>query len=111
MDVVNDDAAFRHLQPFVMFQRVLGVLVAALPMFAHRCAGEIMVLRVALIGLLLIDQVQDIDLRQIGELSKDLLARALAHWLQEERLGGLPAALRRQLAAIRGRTGSEPVGM
>jgi Protein of unknown function (DUF2924) len=43
--------------------------------------------------------------------AKDLLARALAHWLQEERLGGLPASLRRQLAAIIGRTGSSPSGM
>jgi Protein of unknown function (DUF2924) len=41
--------------------------------------------------------------------SKDLLARALAHGLQEKRLGGLPASLRRQLAAILRRTGSEPV--
>jgi Protein of unknown function (DUF2924) len=40
--------------------------------------------------------------------SKDLIARALAHWLQEERLGGLSPSLRRQLAAILGKTGSEP---
>ena len=33
-------------------------------------------------------------------LTKDLMARALAHWLQEERLGGLEAPLRRLLATV-----------
>lgn len=33
-------------------------------------------------------------------LSKDIIARALAYWLQEERLGGLEPPLRRLLAAV-----------
>jgi hypothetical protein len=33
-------------------------------------------------------------------LSKDLIARALAHWLQEERVGGLASHLRKFLASI-----------
>jgi hypothetical protein len=42
-------------------------------------------------------------------LSRDLLARALTYWRQEERLGGLSPTLRRQLAALAGKPGSEPV--
>ncbi len=41
-------------------------------------------------------------------LSKDLIARALAHWLQEERLGGLASHLRKFLASI-SEKGTEPV--
>jgi Protein of unknown function (DUF2924) len=41
-------------------------------------------------------------------LSKDLIARALAHWLQEERLGGLASHLRKLLASISGK-GAEPM--
>src|ERR1700730_18390810 len=41
-------------------------------------------------------------------LSKDLIARALAHWLQEERLGGLAPHLRKFLASI-SEKGAEPV--
>lgn len=41
-------------------------------------------------------------------LSKDLLARALAHWLQEERLGALEPRLRKLLSAI-ARNGSAPI--
>ena len=41
-------------------------------------------------------------------LSKDLIARALAHWLQEERLGGLASHLRKLLAAI-SEKGTEPL--
>jgi Protein of unknown function (DUF2924) len=41
-------------------------------------------------------------------LSKDLIARALAHWLQEERLGGLGPHLRKLLASI-SEKGAEPV--
>jgi Protein of unknown function (DUF2924) len=41
-------------------------------------------------------------------LSKDLIARALAHWLQEERLGGLASRLRKLLASI-SENGTEPV--
>jgi len=40
-------------------------------------------------------------------LTKDLMARALAHWLQEERLGGLEPSLRRLLAAV-AKKGSAP---
>ena len=41
-------------------------------------------------------------------LSKDLIARALAHWLQEDRLGQLASHLRKVLASI-SKTGAEPV--
>jgi Protein of unknown function (DUF2924) len=41
-------------------------------------------------------------------LSKDLIARALAHFLQEERLGGLASPLRKLLASI-SEKGAEPV--
>lgn len=41
-------------------------------------------------------------------LSKDLTARALAHWLQEQRLGGLDPHLRRLLMSL-AKPGSEPV--
>lgn len=40
-------------------------------------------------------------------LSKDLVARALAHWLQEESAGGLSPSLRRELAAF-ANPGPEP---
>ncbi|MBA4192680.1 MAG: hypothetical protein C0467_32335 [Planctomycetaceae bacterium] len=40
-------------------------------------------------------------------LTKDLMARTLAHWLQEERLGGLEPSLRRLLAAV-AKKGSAP---
>ena len=40
-------------------------------------------------------------------LTKDLMARALAHWLQEERLGGLETPLRRLLATV-AKKGSAP---
>jgi hypothetical protein len=33
-------------------------------------------------------------------LSKDLIARVLAHWVQEERLGGLASHMRKFLASI-----------
>ncbi len=39
--------------------------------------------------------------------TKDLMARTLAHWLQEERLGGLEPSLRRLLAAV-AKKGSAP---
>jgi hypothetical protein len=41
-------------------------------------------------------------------LSKDLIARALAHWLQEEHLGQLASPLRKLLASI-SEKGAEPV--
>src|SRR5215470_2496208 len=67
--VVDQDAgAFRrHRQPFATLERALRVLVAALPMLAHRRAGELVILGVTFVGLLLVDQVQDRDLRQVGE--------------------------------------------
>lgn len=40
-------------------------------------------------------------------LTKDLMARALAHWLQEERLGGLETLLRRLLTTV-AKKGSAP---
>jgi len=40
-------------------------------------------------------------------LTKDIMARALAHWLQEERLGGLEPPLRRLLVAV-AKKGSTP---
>ena len=43
-----------------------------------------------------------------GALSKDLIARALAHGLQEERLGGLDRNLRRLLATL-AKPGAEPI--
>ena len=61
MDVVGDDAAAGRGddEPVFVLQRALGVFVAALPMLAHRRAGEFEVLGVAFVRLLLIDQVQD----------------------------------------------------
>lgn len=41
-------------------------------------------------------------------LSKDLIARALSHWLQEENAGGLSPRLRRLLATV-AKNGAEPV--
>jgi hypothetical protein len=41
-------------------------------------------------------------------LSKDLIARALSHWLQEENAGGLSPRLRRLLTAV-AKNGAEPV--
>ncbi|MBM3578201.1 MAG: DUF2924 domain-containing protein [Alphaproteobacteria bacterium] len=40
-------------------------------------------------------------------LTKDLMARALAHWLQEERFGGLETSLRRLLTTV-AKKGSAP---
>ena len=78
VDVMDDDAAAlgRHLQPVALLQRARGVLVAALPMLAHGGAGELVVLGVTFIGLLLVDQLQDGDLGQVGELVAPLRARS-----------------------------------
>ncbi len=43
----------------------------------------------------------------LAALTKDLMARTLAHWLQEERLGGLEPSLRRLLATV-AKKGSTP---
>src|SRR5262249_32027078 len=74
MDVMVDNACprWRHFQPGTALQRALGVLVAALPMLAHRCAGELVILGVALIGLLLVDQMGDREVRQIAQLFHEL---------------------------------------
>ena len=60
-----------------------------------------------------VDELRTLWREQQGQeppaaLSKDLIARALAHWLQEERLGGLASHLRKLLAAI-SEKGTEPV--
>ena len=69
MHVVHDDshAVFRHLDPVAMQQRARRVLVAAQPVLAHRGAGEFVVLGITLIGLLLVDQMQDGDLGQVAD--------------------------------------------
>ena len=79
MHVVDDDAGalWRHREPVLVLQGALGVLVAALPVLAHRGAGELVVLGVPLVGLLLIDQLQDRDLGQIGELVAQLRSSSL----------------------------------
>src|SRR5262249_40192628 len=66
-------ALFRHGQPVLALERALGVLVAALPVLVPRCAGEFVILGVALVGLLLIDQMQDRDVGQVRELFFQLL--------------------------------------
>src|SRR5262249_22316867 len=70
MHIVDDDAGAlgRHRQPLLVLERALGVLVAALPVLPHRCSRKLVVLGVALVGLLLVDQMQDRDLRQVGQL-------------------------------------------
>lgn len=50
---MDDDAGFRHFEPFEMHQGALGVFIAALSIFAYRRAGKIIALGVALISLLL----------------------------------------------------------
>ena len=60
-----------------------------------------------------IDQLRALWHERRGEeaptaLSKDLIARALAHWAQEERLGGLSPRLLRLLASV-SNTGSQRI--
>src|SRR5215470_17860569 len=64
MHVVHDDAGAlgRHRQPLLLLERALGVLVAALPVLAHRGSRKLVILGVAFVGLLLVDQMQDRDL-------------------------------------------------
>src|SRR5580704_3643303 len=101
VDVVNQDtrAGRRHHQPLLMLERTPGILIAALPVLAHGGAGELVVLGVPLIGLLLVDDVEDADLRQRGELVlqpalvvRKLLLRNLGQSLREPRLPDLNAA-------------------
>src|SRR5262245_49797025 len=70
MDVMHEDAGShrRHREPHRPLERSLGILVAALPVLAHRGAGEFVILGVSLVSLLLVDDVQDGDLRQVREL-------------------------------------------
>ena len=71
---MNEDARAlgRHRQPVAPLQRTLGIFVATLPVLAHRSAGKIVVLGMALVSLLLIDQMQDRDVRQVVELGFEL---------------------------------------
>ena len=82
MDVVDDDAGAvrRHREPVLAAQRALGVFVAALPMLAHRGAGEFVVLGVPFIGFLLIDQLQDRDIRQVRQLVAELALLIAISW-------------------------------
>src|SRR5262249_2776129 len=57
---------------FLVSKRALGIFVAAHPMLAHRRAGKLVVLSVSFIGLLLVDDVKDSDVRQYRELSLEL---------------------------------------
>lgn len=64
MQIVDGDAIAdrRAFQPFGMAQGAQCVGIAGRPMFAHGNARKFMVLDVAFIILLLIDQMNDIDL-------------------------------------------------
>src|SRR5580692_7287000 len=92
--VVDQDAGTgrRHDHPLLPLQRPARVFVAALPVLAHRGAGELVVLGMTFVGFLLINNVQNGDLRQIGKLIEPapvLLAQLiLRHLLQ--RLGQQP---------------------
>jgi len=57
----------RHDHPFLALEGPAGVFIAALPVLAHRGAGELVILGVTLIGFLLINNVQNGDLRKIGK--------------------------------------------
>src|SRR5438552_9705744 len=74
MHVVNDDAHafFRHFDPVAPLQRALGVLIAARPVLAHRGAREFVILGITFVSLLLVDQLQDGDLRQISKAALEL---------------------------------------
>ena len=71
MHVVHGDAALGaggFVQPIAMAQGSLRVAIARIPVFAHRGAAELIVLRLTFVGRLLVDQLQDGDLRQMAEL-------------------------------------------
>src|SRR5579863_4132756 len=70
MDIVGDDAAIvgGNNQPVLVAEACDRVLIAKRPMFAHRDAGELVILAVPLMRLLLADQLNDGVDRQIGEL-------------------------------------------
>ena len=65
MDVVHHyaRACHRHPEPLLLLERALGIFVAALPMLAHGGARKLIILGVPLICFLLVDQLQDRDLR------------------------------------------------
>ena len=78
-----------------------------------RSAGENLDAELDRIAALTIDRLRALWRETIGcpapgALSKDLIARALAHRLQEQSLGGLDPNLRRLLATL-ARPGAEPV--
>lgn len=58
----------RNRDPDLMLQGPRRILISAPPVFAHRGAGEFVVLRVAFVRLPLMDQLQDGDLGQVRQL-------------------------------------------
>ena len=63
-----------------MAQGSNGVSIAGIPMFTHGSAREFVVLDVALVFLLLIDEVDDVDVARTG-IFLDQLLLGLAHLL------------------------------
>src|SRR5689334_13827359 len=55
----NPGARRRHRQPFLAREGAPGVLVTTLPVLTHRGAGKLVILGVALVGFLLVYDVQD----------------------------------------------------
>jgi len=71
---------------------------------AHAPAAPDLVTELAAIAAMGIDELRTAWRQRRGQeppaaLSKDLIVRALAHWLQEERLGGLNPHLRKLLSS------------
>ena len=90
-----------------MARSTSGLRSAATP-----TAGDIDA-EVGRIGSLGIDALRTLWRKRRGgeapaALSKDLIARALVHWLQEESFGGLSPQVRRFLVAV-GKNGTEPI--
>ena len=56
-----------HDQPVLMGEGVAGVVIARAPVVLHGKAAEFVVLGVALIGFLLVDQLHDVDFGQARE--------------------------------------------
>jgi hypothetical protein len=59
VNIMRDNAGIlgRHGRPILIPQRALGILVAALPMLAHRCTGKLVILRVSFTRFLLINEL------------------------------------------------------
>ena len=74
MHVMHDDAGpfRRHAQPVAARQRSLRIVVTLTPMLAHRSSRKFMIFRRPFVGLLLIDQMHDGDIRQLTELVAQL---------------------------------------